>query len=418
MDGAGEWRTFFQMMLPMAAPGMASVAIFNFLGLWNQFLLPVALNTDRENYVLSQGMASFASQAGYNVDFGAVRRGGHHRAPGAGRLHDLPAPAAGLGHAKEHRGSHDADRRRDDEGHRPTDPTDLTDLIRTVAPRLTGALREVADTVLADPAEAARLSAVALAARAGVSQASVTRFAQSIGLASHAELRLALAEQKGRSTAPGVAMDVGVQIHPDDSVRQVIKVVANADIRAITQTVNQLDHHALDLASRAIAAARRVDVYGIGSSASVAYELETRLFRVGVRVRAWTEVHEALTSAALLTADDVAIAISHSGATSEVVEPLRLAADRGAVTVGLTGDPRSAVAAASRHMLTTAALETSYRNGSLAARHSQMMIADCLYIRVVQLTPERAAESMALTEHIAPSHAVAARRSRVRQDTP
>jgi len=284
---------------------------------------------------------------------------------------------------------------------RPTDPTDLTDLIRTVAPRLTGALREVADTVLADPAEAARLSAVALAARAGVSQASVTRFAQSIGLASHAELRLALAEQKGRSTAPGVAMDVGVQIHPDDSVRQVIKVVANADIRAITQTVNQLDHHALDLASRAIAAAQRVDVYGIGSSASVAYELETRLFRVGVRVRAWTEVHEALTSAALLTPDDVAIAISHSGATSEVVEPLRLAADRGAVTVGLTGDPRSAVAAASLHMLTTAALETSYRNGSLAARHSQMMIADCLYIRVVQLTPERAAESMALTEHIA-----------------
>ena len=167
-------------------------------------------------------------------------------------------------------------------------------------------------------------------------------------------------------------------------------------------------------ASRAIAAAQRVDVYGIGSSASVAYELETRLFRVGVRVRAWTEVHEALTSAALLTADDVAIAISHSGATSEVVEPFRLAADRGAVTIGLTGDPRSAVAAASRHMLTTAALETSYRNGSLAARHSQMMIADCLYIRVVQLTPDRAADSMALTEHISPSHAVTARRSRAR----
>ena len=51
---------------------MASVAIFNFLGLWNQFLLPVALNTDSKNYVLSQGMASFASQAGYAVDFGAL----------------------------------------------------------------------------------------------------------------------------------------------------------------------------------------------------------------------------------------------------------------------------------------------------------------------------------------------------------
>jgi N-acetylglucosamine transport system permease protein len=72
IDGAGEWRSFFSVMLPMARPGMASVAIFNFLGLWNQFLLPVALNTNSKNYVLSQGMASFASQAGYAVDFGAL----------------------------------------------------------------------------------------------------------------------------------------------------------------------------------------------------------------------------------------------------------------------------------------------------------------------------------------------------------
>jgi N-acetylglucosamine transport system permease protein len=72
IDGAGEWRVFFRIMLPMARPGMAAVAIFNFLGLWNQFLLPVALNTDPSRYVLTQGMAEFASQAGYAVDFGAL----------------------------------------------------------------------------------------------------------------------------------------------------------------------------------------------------------------------------------------------------------------------------------------------------------------------------------------------------------
>ncbi|MQA03105.1 MAG: ABC transporter permease subunit [Streptosporangiales bacterium] len=72
VDGAGEWRAFFQVMLPMARPGMASVAIFNFLGLWNQFLLPTALNTKTSRYVLTQGMASFQSQAGYAVDFGAL----------------------------------------------------------------------------------------------------------------------------------------------------------------------------------------------------------------------------------------------------------------------------------------------------------------------------------------------------------
>ncbi|HEX2856118.1 MAG TPA: carbohydrate ABC transporter permease [Propionibacteriaceae bacterium] len=72
IDGAGDWRTFFSIMLPMARPGLASVAIFNFLGLWNQYLIPVALNSNERNYVLSQGLAAFASQAGYAVDFGAL----------------------------------------------------------------------------------------------------------------------------------------------------------------------------------------------------------------------------------------------------------------------------------------------------------------------------------------------------------
>lgn len=72
IDGAGEWRTFFSIMVPMAAPSLSTIAILNFVGLWNQFLLPVALNADQRRYVLTQGMAAFASQAGYSIDFGAL----------------------------------------------------------------------------------------------------------------------------------------------------------------------------------------------------------------------------------------------------------------------------------------------------------------------------------------------------------
>ncbi len=72
IDGAGEWRTFFSIMLPMAKPGLATVAILNFVGLWNQYLLPIALNTDIRRSVLTQGLAAYNSQAGYSVDFGAL----------------------------------------------------------------------------------------------------------------------------------------------------------------------------------------------------------------------------------------------------------------------------------------------------------------------------------------------------------
>ncbi|WP_349773586.1 carbohydrate ABC transporter permease [Brachybacterium sillae] len=67
LDGAGDFRTFFQIMLPMAKPGLVSVAIFNFLGLWNQYLLPLVLNTDPRNAVLAQGLVNLQAQQGYRT---------------------------------------------------------------------------------------------------------------------------------------------------------------------------------------------------------------------------------------------------------------------------------------------------------------------------------------------------------------
>jgi len=75
IDGASQEAVFFRVMLPMAKPGLLSVGIFNFLGMWNQYLLPVALNPNRDKYVLSQGLASLASQQGYEVDWSALFAG-------------------------------------------------------------------------------------------------------------------------------------------------------------------------------------------------------------------------------------------------------------------------------------------------------------------------------------------------------
>lgn len=72
IDGAGDFRTFFQIMVPMAGPGLMSVTIFNFLGLWNQFLLPVVLNTDESKFVLAQGLNNMQAQQGYATDWGGM----------------------------------------------------------------------------------------------------------------------------------------------------------------------------------------------------------------------------------------------------------------------------------------------------------------------------------------------------------
>ncbi|MFF7160718.1 carbohydrate ABC transporter permease [Streptomyces sp. NPDC008086] len=75
IDGASHTRTFFQVMLPMAKPGLISIGIFNFLGQWNQYLLPMVLNQNEDKYVLTQGLAMIALQQGYENDWGALMAG-------------------------------------------------------------------------------------------------------------------------------------------------------------------------------------------------------------------------------------------------------------------------------------------------------------------------------------------------------
>ncbi|MFG2564766.1 carbohydrate ABC transporter permease [Streptomyces sp. NPDC048567] len=75
IDGASHTRTFFQVMLPMAKPGLISVGIFNFLGQWNQYMLPTVLNTDPKYRVLSQGLVELATSQGYKGDWSGLFAG-------------------------------------------------------------------------------------------------------------------------------------------------------------------------------------------------------------------------------------------------------------------------------------------------------------------------------------------------------
>ncbi|MGW7514903.1 carbohydrate ABC transporter permease [Streptomyces sp. NPDC054796] len=76
IDGASHLRTFFQIMLPMAKPGLISIGIFNFLGQWNQYFLPLALNSESSHQaLLTQGLAELSVNQGYEGDWGALFAG-------------------------------------------------------------------------------------------------------------------------------------------------------------------------------------------------------------------------------------------------------------------------------------------------------------------------------------------------------
>ncbi|MGH4016140.1 MAG: MurR/RpiR family transcriptional regulator [Pseudonocardiaceae bacterium] len=282
--------------------------------------------------------------------------------------------------------------------------------IRSLLPGLARAEQRVAHVVLADPAEVAHRSITDVAVQAGTSETTVTRFCKAIGVGGYPELRISLAADAAR-TAVRVHRQVGGDIAPDESLTDVVAKVSFADARAVEETAEQLDIETLGTVVDALARASRVDLYGVGASAFVALDFQQKLHRIGRVAFAWSDVHMALTSAALLRPGDVAVGISHTGATTDTIDALSEARHRGATTVALTNFPRSPITEWADHVLTTAARETTFRSGAMSSRIAQLTIVDCLFIGVAQQHIDTVREALQWTRE-----AVSGRRTDSRPD--
>lgn len=268
-------------------------------------------------------------------------------------------------------------------------------LVRAVLPNLAPAERRVAEHVMAAPADAAGQTITALAHSCATSSTTVVRFCRSLGLPGYPELRLALAAAVGEAER-GRGFVTG-DISADDTLTAVVEKISHADARAVEETAAQLDLAVVERVVDALAAARRIDLYGVGASGFVALDLQQKLQRVGRPAWAWPDPHMALTSAALLGPGDVAVAMSHTGATFDTVDALRLAQKSGATAIALTNFPRSPLAEVADLILTTAARETTFRSGAMASRIAQLTVVDVLFVALAQRDPVRTQEALERT---------------------
>ena len=73
MDGCGEWGVFQRVILPLAKPGMGVLAIFTFMGVWNDFLWPLIVINQSSMLTLQVGLNSLQNQ--YYTDYGLLMAG-------------------------------------------------------------------------------------------------------------------------------------------------------------------------------------------------------------------------------------------------------------------------------------------------------------------------------------------------------
>lgn len=267
--------------------------------------------------------------------------------------------------------------------------------LRSAYPTLRPAERRVANQILDNPSEAVHLSITELATRSEVSDATVVKFCKRLGYKGFQEFKILLAQDVAVQPEP-----IYGAVEPDNDVRTIKEKIFQANITALQDTAKVLDTEALESAVQAMARAREIHFYGLGASGIVALDAEQKFSRIGLRASAFVDAHMQITRAVLLKPQDVAIGLSYSGETLEIVEALQAARSAGAVTIAITNFSASTVAQKADLVLLTSSQENIFRSGAISSRIAQLSTIDTLFIAVALVDYTRSQESIEKTREI------------------
>ena len=189
---------------------------------------------------------------------------------------------------------------------------------------------KVADHVLLDPAAVMHSSMADLAHTVGVSEPTIVRFCRAIGCLGFQDLKLKLAQ----SLAAGASFGQ-FAISENDSVTDFALKIFDTTLHTLMEVREKLDSDALERAVAAMAKAERVEFYGFGASGAVATDAQHKFFRLLLSAAAYSDPHMQAMSAVTLKPTDVAICISQSGRSKDLLITANVVRESGATLITL-----------------------------------------------------------------------------------
>jgi len=281
----------------------------------------------------------------------------------------------------------------------PADPVDIVARIAECAPGLRPAERRVAALILDDPARAAHAPIGELARRAGVSIATVTRFAKTLGCRDVRELKLRLAQAAavGQRFLRGGGSDAGA---PEPVATRVFGEVQ----AALARSHELLRQAPLAQAVAALRDARMIYAFGMGGgSTALADELRFRLVRLGRPVASYQDSLLQRMVASTMSRDCAIVALSVSGRVPELLDACRIARGYGATVIALTA-PASPLASLADCVVPIVASESDFIYQPSSSRYAMLMALDVLVTELAASQPDASRELLRRVKHALDAH--------------
>lgn len=248
--------------------------------------------------------------------------------------------------------------------------------IETAAKNMTRAEKKVARVVLASPYRILRKSIGLLAGEAGVSEPTVIRFCRALNCRGFQDFKLQLAQD----LATGAHFSE-TRLAIDETAPDLIAKVIDSGIASLIKVRDSLPAEAVQSAVELLAAADRIEFYGLGGSGIVAQDAQHKFFRLGVPVVAYSDPTVHSVSASLLQPGCVIVAISQSGDTQDIIASAELGLAAGAKVVAITAADSSLARLASV-CLPMNSLEDEDFYAPIKSRMAHLAIIDVLAVGV------------------------------------
>ncbi|WP_215113138.1 MurR/RpiR family transcriptional regulator [Exiguobacterium sp. s63] len=249
--------------------------------------------------------------------------------------------------------------------------------------------QRIADYILKQPEQIIHHTINQVADDLDVAESTVFRFCQRVGFKGYQALKIALA-----SDVVAPLQDIHEDIAETDTVLEIAEKIFSTNGKTIESTRQILEASSLEKTVELFLNARRIEFFGSGGSAVVALDAYHKFVRSGLQVSAILESHMQLMSASQLTTEDVAVVISHSGASKETLDIAKLLKEKGVPMIAITNYAKSPLSKLADVSLYTVSQETAFRSEALASRIAELSLIDALFTAVMMRRGEAARASL------------------------
>ena len=264
--------------------------------------------------------------------------------------------------------------------------------LQSIYDSLESAEKKAVELLIEDPNFIANAKILEAAQRAGCSSATFVRLAKKLGYKGYSKLKKALLETKKDS----------IQLYPNidegDKCEDIVAKIFQTSIQTLSDTLNLLDKEAYKKAVNAICKAKKIVLYGVGDAFPIAQSGYFKFLRIGLNVQVSADFDVQLINVSHLSKNDVAITLSHSGRTKNIVEVAKYAKTVGAKVISITNYPVSPLAKNSDIVLLTAVFTNNVEGEIISKRIAQLCILESLYINVLLKLKQEVIEDLEKSE--------------------